>query len=507
MPSASFVPHRAHLHVVQALGVALLLLALTPIRAEVAEAPRTNYKQAFRFSASNLRPLIYDSAVSPNWIGASDTFWYAFHTSKGTLYWRVDAVKKTKAPLFDRDKLAGLLAEISRKPVDAVALPIARGQVSADGKRFTFVSGEMQYDYDLQAARLVQKGKAPPVRPGAGGRPGRFRRGDVELTKEEQEKRDKERVENGKVDRTKGPPTRTRAAQAYAPDRKAFFSVDKFNLFLTEVGKEKKVVQLTKDGGEDYSFVVGQVFGRTRGAPDGERSVWSKDSKYFYALRQDVRGVKELFVINSLASPRPTLEKYKYPMPGEEAVRKGELHVGSRESKKLLRVQPKWKDESYSDLHWGKAAGELRFIRHDRLRRNLELCAVDVDTGDCKALIAEGFENAPVDHQPPRYLEEADEMIWWSEKSGWGHFYLYDRAGQTEERHHLGPLAPAGSWPGREEAACSTSSGNAREPGENVYYRAPVLGRIWTAAVSRCWTRATPSTLSTLSPTPAVSGR
>ena len=43
------------------------------------------------------------------------------------------------------------------------------------------------------------------------------------------------------------------------------------------------------------------------------------------------------------APPRPTLEKYKYPMPGEEAIRKGELHVGSREAKALLRVKPKWR--------------------------------------------------------------------------------------------------------------------------------------------------------------------
>ena len=117
--------------------------------------------------------------------------------------------------------------------------------------------------------------------------------------------------------------------------------MDKYNLYLSEEGKEPAAVQLTKDGSEDYSFVVGQRFGidRQRGeAPRGEaprqRSAWSPDSKHFYTIRQDSRGVKELFVINSLASPRPTLEKYKYPMPGEEAIRKGELYIGSRERRR-----------------------------------------------------------------------------------------------------------------------------------------------------------------------------
>jgi hypothetical protein len=32
----------------------------------------------------------------------------------------------------------------------------------------------------------------------------------------------------------------------------------------------------------------------------------------------DSRKVKELWVINSLANPRPTLETYKYEMPGEK---------------------------------------------------------------------------------------------------------------------------------------------------------------------------------------------
>src|SRR5205807_800020 len=97
---------------------------------------------------------------------------------------------------------------------------------------------------------------------------------------------------------------------------------------------------------------------RGRGAPGGAaqpRSAWSHDSKHFYAFRQDSRGVKDLYVIDSLATPRPKLEQYKYSMPGEEAIRKTELHVGSREAKKLARIAPKWTEESYGNLHWDKA--------------------------------------------------------------------------------------------------------------------------------------------------------
>jgi len=71
--------------------------------------------------------------------------------------------------------------------------------------------------------------------------------------------------------------------------------------------------------------------------PVARASPWSKDSRYFHGFRQDSRGVKELFVINSLATPRPELEKYKYSMPGEPAIRRTELHVGSRDGKVIAR--------------------------------------------------------------------------------------------------------------------------------------------------------------------------
>ena len=44
---------------------------------------------------------------------------------------------------------------------------------------------------------------------------------------------------------------------------------------------------------------------------------WSPDGRYFVATLSDQREVQDLWVINSIAKPRPTLETYKYQMPGE----------------------------------------------------------------------------------------------------------------------------------------------------------------------------------------------
>ncbi len=169
MPSIPFA-RRPLLRGLQGFSVLLLLAALAPARGDVSpEAPRANYKQALKYGKTNLDPLSYSTVVTPGWIGKTDTFWYSYRTSKGNSFWRVDPAKKSKTPLFDRDKLAAQLAELSRKPAEAINLPLAHGQVNEDGSTFSFVFSEMRYEYDLKAEKLVSKGKAPE---GPGGFPG-----------------------------------------------------------------------------------------------------------------------------------------------------------------------------------------------------------------------------------------------------------------------------------------------------------------------------------------------
>jgi dipeptidyl aminopeptidase/acylaminoacyl peptidase len=461
----------------QGLTLLALLAALAPARAD-RTAPRVNYRLALKYSDANLAPLSYSTSVMPGWVGKTDSFWYSYRTSKGTAFWLVDAAMKTKKPLFDREKLGSQLAEASRRPVDADQLALTRARISDDGGKFSFVFTEMLYEYDLKAEKLTSKGKAPPAQrfPGGFRGVGRRRLADAADEEEPQVKdkdKDKEKGDD-KVDRTRRGtgPVRQRPARVLSPDRKSVLYTKDHNVYLADVGKEKEAAALTKDGKEDYSFALAGGFGqgRMRAATQPPSSPWSKDGQFFYATRSDGRGVKELFVIDSLANPRPTLEKYKYPMPGEDAIRKTELHVGSRAARTLARIKPKWKDESYSGPHWGKQPGELRFVRQDRLCRNLELCVLDAATGDCRVLISEGFENAPVQFQPPRYLEDSDEMIWWSERSGWGHFYLYERNGKLKNTITKGPWRASRIVAVDEKERCLYFVGNAREKGENIYY-------------------------------------
>lgn len=195
-------------------------------------------------------------------------------------------------------------------------------------------------------------------------------------------------------------------------------------------------------------------------------ATWSKDSVAFHATRRDSRGVGELFLVDSLAQPRPSLQQYDYPMPGEDAVRKTELWYGAPSAAApLQRLAPKWKDESYTDVHFLEDGHELRFLRRDRLVRNAELCALDPLTGKVRVLIAEQTADANLITQPVRYVKGKGRMIWWSERSGWGHYYLYDLDGKLLNPITKGAFRASAIVDVDEDKGILWFRGNAREPG------------------------------------------
>src|SRR4029453_6536979 len=67
--------------------------------------------------------------------------------------------------------------------------------------------------------------------------------------------------------------------------------------------------------------------------------VWSRDSNKFALVRRDSRMVKDLWVINALAQPRPTLESYRYAMPGEANIPQSEIHVFDRTTKQRVTLK------------------------------------------------------------------------------------------------------------------------------------------------------------------------
>ncbi|MAM50145.1 MAG: hypothetical protein CMC12_03810, partial [Flavobacteriaceae bacterium] len=73
----------------------------------------SNYDLAAKFSPKNLAKMVHSTSVSPNWLKYGNKFWYQYKTTDGSNYYLVDADRRTKRKLFDNDKMAAWLTEIT----------------------------------------------------------------------------------------------------------------------------------------------------------------------------------------------------------------------------------------------------------------------------------------------------------------------------------------------------------------------------------------------------------
>ena len=182
--------------------------------------------------------------------------------------------------------------------------------------------------------------------------------------------------------------------------------------------------------------------------------------------------MKELYLVNVLADPRPALSSYTYAMPGEENVGQTELYVWKKGTPVVTPVNvKKWRDQRLLNVHWTTGSDKLRLVRRDRPQRNLELIEVNLANGATKSLISESVENANLEPTQVRYVKTGGDMVWWSEKTGWGHYYLYDHNGTYKKPLTEGPWRADQITDIDTIAGVVFVSGVGREPGENVYYR------------------------------------
>ncbi|MBP6775369.1 MAG: prolyl oligopeptidase family serine peptidase, partial [Gemmatimonadaceae bacterium] len=182
--------------------------------------------------------------------------------------------------------------------------------------------------------------------------------------------------------------------------------------------------------------------------------------------------VKDLYLVNVLAQPRPVLLHYKYTMPGEENVTQTELWVYRRGDKaaKPLNIA-KWKDQTISDIHWPVSGDKVRLLRRDRPQRKVDVIEVDVATNAIKTLLTDEIENAALEPKPLRYLKKGGDFLWWSQKTGWGMYYVHGFDGGEK-------LAlTTGSWNVENVVKIDSTTGTVwvlgegREPGEQLYQK------------------------------------
>ena len=533
-------------------AIALFAIATSAGAQAQSQAPdnrvnKANWAQAEKYSGQAITQVTYSTSLTPGWVRQTDSLWYTWRNRDGVTFYLVQPKTKTKAPLFDHQKLAAQLATIHGKPVDPKNLPFSTITWMVDMKTIRFTVDSNRYEYSLASEMLKGVGLArnDTIGQGRGGAAGQ----------------DGGRGGRG-GDRGGGGGGQGRGGQGggggaqnfrnYSPDSTHFAFAKDHNLYVVRVATGD-TIQLTRDGAEGFSFGFrdtttnddstgafadpeeefneildswynnsdlpgdverfqqqgGQVQqqqqqqqqrgggagqqGRGRGAGGGAAAQnrdprvranvqWSTDSKTFYIQRTDSREVDSLYLVHTLSSPqsvRPRVQAYGYAMPGESGVSQQELfawRVGDREARKL--PVSKWKDQRLMNIHYASTSERIRLFRRDRLQRNGEFIEVDLANGNAvKTLIKENLVDANIEPATfnVRYLNGTTrdgDFLMWSERTGWGHYYLYDNAGNLKNAVTSGPWRVDGGIVSLDSVKrVMYVGGVGREPGENPYYR------------------------------------
>ena len=463
---------------IRILSLMLLGLALQAMPS-VAQERLPEYLQAEKFTREKLNTMLFSTKVDPHWFPTGNDFWFEYKTSEGTSWYVVDPDARRKTPLFDRDELASQLTEIVHDPFEARHLPIQNLKVKEDGRTFTF---EVTSSQDKKPKKDDKKKADTPEKEVfyfSYDYPTR------KLTLLTEEAKEPKRLDWASV----------------SPDGQTVVYAKDCNLYRMSIADYRKAqkdekdstiveIQLTKDGSEHFGYGIPYSILNTDTLCNGKRrgvwGYWSPDSKHFVTVVTDERKVKDLWVINSTASPRPTLETYRYQMPGEMDAPEDHLYIFdmTTNTRKEIRTaawknqtlmlenrpyQMKERDAEFIPDVWQGDNNRFFLTRSSRDLHRIDVCTYTIGQDSIVPIVKERM-NTYQETRPIQVFNDGKEFIQWSERDGWAHLYLYDDQGNLKNRITKGPWHVERVVKVDPATRTIYFTANGREANENPYY-------------------------------------
>ena len=365
-----------------------------------------DYARAEQFMPYNTAPLVFHAMRNPTWM-PDGRLWYRDLGAKGNTIILVDPVAGTKRPAFDQAQLATALLPFNpaAKPIDPYHLPVNDLAFSNQDHAVALTAFGKRLTCDLAGSatcRLFDQAHASPDE-----LPGHARPGEV-----------------------------------LSPDgNKAAFIRD-WNLWLrnTSTGRES---QLTTDGVPNFGYATDNA-GWTHS--DNAILVWSPDSRRIATFQQDQRKTGEEY-LTDVTFGHPTLTVLKYPLVGDKDVTMIERVVlnlnkeGDKAKVVRLKMPPDQHRSTlcddvscrggsgWDDVQWSADSNTLAFVSTSRDHKQEWFRLASPGSGDVRDVF---YETAPKffesgnDKVNWHYLSATNQLLWFSERSGWGHLYLYD---------------------------------------------------------------------------------
>jgi len=403
------------------------------------QAPRpqvaaADYARAEGQLGANTIPLVFGATVRPSWL-ADGRLWYRNTIEQGREFILVDPATRTRRRAFDHQRLSSALSAATGTPVDPFDLPFAQFTFTQDGQAIVFDVDGTRFTCDT-AGDECAAATAP----------------------------DRSALRSASV----------------SPDGTWAVFIRDSNLWVHELatGAERP---LTSDGVEDFGYGTDNAGWVRRNSPV---LLWSPDSRKIATFQHDARGVGEMHLVSTDVG-HSTLTTWRYPLPGDSVIFRIHRVVIDVETARTVRLQmPPDPHRSttcdhvvcngvFTDVEWSPDGSQLAFVSSSRDHKEARLRVADVETGEVRDVLDETvdtFFESGDDMVNWHFLPESNEVIWYSQRSDWGHLYLYDLS-TGRLKHQI----TAGDWNVLqlryidEENRTLYLTGAGREPGDPYF--------------------------------------
>ena len=350
-----------------------------------------DYERAEAFLSGNLNTRLFRASVSPDWRDG-EHFVYRVRIPGGHEFIRVHAEQGSRERAFDHERLSAGLSRATDESYEALQLPFSSFDDVDDGRAVEVVVDGRLWRCDRTGYECVER----------------------------------ERPETG-------------PSGVSSPDGRyvAFRRDHDLWVFDREEGSS---VQLTTDGEERYGYATDSQGWRTSNQPI---LLWSPDSRRIATYRLDERGVEEMHLLRT-AEPRPQVESWPYALPGDTVVPMLERVVVDVEERSVVELDTPpdhqrtssccglGRGADWADVEWSADGETLAFVSTSRDYRTVTLRVADPGTGQVRTVLEEShpvfFESHAGGRGTPnwRVLHDRGEVLWFSQRDGWGHLFRYD---------------------------------------------------------------------------------
>jgi dipeptidyl-peptidase-4 len=426
--------------------------------ADVAVLEAKVYDRAALFLATNQDNLVLNAHFAAHWRqGPKERFTYLKELGDGrTTFVEVIAATGKRAPAFDQTMVAAGLQKILNQTVAADRLPFKdyeeigadRISFSADGKILKCATRRADC---TEATSAAADPEAVP-----------------------------------------------------SPDGRWLAFIDKGNLWIRSADGPTRF-PLTSDAQPHYGYGVpvestagvnmtgaaaralavkdGHPLPGPPGPPPKAIVLWSPDSKFIFTHRLDERGVKEIGLTQSTPTDgtlRPISNQWRYAIPNDTVAQSEPwmFDLASRSGRAVADAMPAvfLTPIEAGDAWWSPDSSRLYWIARSRYAKTMSLNVITASSGKARQLFSETggsfVESAGLGEVPMVYVLADHDVLWFSERDGFGHLYVYDGANGKLKRR-----LTTGAWTVRNILRLDEAhgflyvAGNERESHDDPYYR------------------------------------